>query len=305
MSERVLVTGADGFVGSFVCRGLIAAGLNPVAGLRTLARWSQLQAAVSGLSECCLLGDLSADAGLRDRLTGFSSVVHLAANTASIGECASALQEYRRVNVRGAKSIALAAAAAGVGRFVFVSTSKVHGEATAGASFTEDSPAIPASAYAASKWEAEEALRSVAAESGMEMTVVRPPLVYGPGVKGNFLRLMQLVDRGLPLPLPGKNNCRSLIGVENLADFLVRCVLQREAANRVFLVADGEDISTRELILRLARQMQRPVRIVTGPEALIRLAANLAGKEEAARRMLDSFVVDCSRARRDSAGLRR
>jgi nucleoside-diphosphate-sugar epimerase len=179
-----------------------------------------------------------------------------------------------------------------------VSTAKVHGEATTGAPFREDSPANPGSPYAASKWEAEEVLRRIAAESGMETVVIRPPLVYGPGVKGNFLRLMRLVDRGLPLPMPRSSNALSLIGVENLAEFLVRCVSHREAANRIFLVKDGEGISTRELVARLARLLGQPVRFVTAPGTLIRFAARIVGKEEAARKMLDSFVVDSGCAQR-------
>ncbi|MGA2570172.1 MAG: NAD-dependent epimerase/dehydratase family protein [Terracidiphilus sp.] len=296
MNERVLVTGADGFVGRSFCRRLIEAGFTPLAGLRTLARWAELQTAVPGLSETILLGDLSANRDLRDRLAGIPVIVHLAANTSPIPESAEALREYRHVNVDGTRSMARAAAASGVRRFVFASTAKVHGEATTETPFTEDAPANPRSSYAVSKWEAEEALRSIAAESGMEAVVVRPPLVYGPGVRGNFLRLIRFVDHGLPLPLPRERNCRSLINVENLADFLVRCVSQDEAGNRSFLVSDGEDLSTRELVERLARLLARPVRLLTAPEALIRFAAKVAGKEDAARRMLDSFVIDSSRA---------
>jgi UDP-glucose 4-epimerase len=209
------------------------------------------------------------------------------------------LQEYRRVNVDGTKSIALAAVAAGVRRFIFVSTAKVHGESTSDKPFREDMTPNPKDAYAVSKWEAEEALRSIASESGLEVVIVRPPLVYGPGVRGNFLRLIRFVDRALPLPWSKRGNCRSMIGAENLADFLVLCVDHSNAAGQSFLVKDSEEISTRELITRLARILARPVRLVPVPEALIRLAARLTFKQEEANRVFDSLVIDSRRAQQD------
>lgn len=291
------MTGADGFVGKYVCRRLMETGYFPCAGVRSLERWPELQRAVPGLSDFSLLGDLSANQDLRAHLANVSVVVHLAARLPAARDNADdPPQEYRRVNVGGAKSIALAAASAGVRRFIFVSTVKVHGEATFEKPFTEDMPSNPREPYAASKWEAEEALRSVAAESGLEVVIVRPPQVYGRGVKGNFLRLMRLVDRGLPLPLPASENCRSLLGAENLADFLVRCVSHRNAANQTFLVKDTEDISTRELIARLARVLARPFRFFPVSPALIRLAAKVTLNEEAAGRVLGSLVIDSSRA---------
>jgi len=300
MNERVLVTGADGFVGRYVCRKLIASGFIPQAGVRTLQLWPELQRLVPGLTEHSLLGDLSANPELRGPLAGVSVVVHLAARVHVMRESVGdPLQEYRRVNVDGTKSIALAAVAAGVRRFIFVSTVKVHGESTSERPFREDMAPIPKDAYAVSKWEAEETLRSLASETGLEVVIVRPPLVYGPGVRGNFLRLIKLVDRALPLPWPKRENCRSLLGADNLADFLVRCVDHSKAAGQSFLVKDSEDISTRELITRLARLMARPTRLVPVPEALIRLAAKLTFKEEAANRVLDSLVIDSRHAQQD------
>ena len=193
----------------------------------------------------------------------------------------------------------LAAVAAGVRRFIFVSSVKVHGESTMATPFSEDSPADPQNPYAASKWEAEEMLRGIAAKAGLELVVVRPPQVYGPGVRGNFLRLMRLVDRAVPLPMPKTENCRSLLGAENLADFLVLCVHHRSAAGQAFLVKDSEDHSTRDLITRLAQFLVRPVRLVPIPELLIRLAARLTFKEEAANRVLGSLVIDSRRAQQD------
>ena len=297
MNERVLVTGANGFVGRYVCRKLIASGFSPIAGIRDLRVWPELQQAITGLNEVSLLGDLSANPKLRDSLSGASVVVHLAARVHVMRESArDPLQEFRKVNVIGTKSIALAAVAAGVRRLIFVSTVKVHGESTSGNPFCEDTPSNPEDPYAISKWEGEEALRAVAAESGLEVVIVRPPLVYGPGVRGNLLRLIRLVNLALPLPWPKGANCRSMIGVDNLADFLVRCVDHPQAAGQSFLVKDSEDVSTRELMTRLARFLSRPLRLFPAPEPLIRLAAILALKQEIVSRLLDSLVIDSGRA---------
>lgn len=297
MTERVLVTGADGFVGPYVCRKLIASGYIPCAGVRNLERWPQLQQTVPGLGDYSVLGDLSENQDLRAHLASVSVVVHLAARApAAVGSAVERSQEYRRVNVGGTRSIAVAAASTGVRRLIFVSTAKVHGESTNEQPFSEDSPGNPRDPYATSKWEAEETLREIEAKAGLEVVIVRPPQVYGPGVRGNFLRLMKLVDRAWPLPLPKKSNCRSLIGAENLADFLVHCISQSKAAGQSFLVKDAEDISTRKLIMRLARMIGRPARFLPVPEPLIRLAAKLTFKVEEAGRVLDSLVIDSSRA---------
>jgi nucleoside-diphosphate-sugar epimerase len=299
MNERVLVTGANGFVGRYVCRKLIASGFSPVAGVRDLRIWPELRQAIPELNEVSLLGDLSVNPNLRDSLSGASIVVHLAARVHVMSESArDPLREFREVNVNGTKSIALAAVAAGVRRFIFVSTVKVHGESTSGHPLCEDTPSSPEDPYAISKWEGEEALRAVAAETGLEVVIARPPLVYGPGVRGNFLRLIKLVDLAMPLPWPKGANCRSMIGADNLADFLVRCVDHPQAAGQSFLVKDSEDISTRKLMTRLARFLSRPLRLFPAPEPLIRLAAKIASKQEMVSRLLDSLVIDSGRAQR-------
>ena len=158
-------------------------------------------------------------------------------------------------------------------------------------------PPDPQDPYAVSKWEAEEALRSVAADTGIEIVIVRPPLVYGSGVRANFLRLMRLVERGIPLPVPDTRNRRSLIGVENLADILAVCTSHPGAANQTFMVSDGEDVSTRELVVRLARALGRPARFLPVPEFSLRLAARLVGKEAAVNRLLGSLVISSDKAR--------
>jgi len=294
---KVLVTGADGFVGRAVCRRLLEAGYSTCAGLRSGTPWPALQATTPGLIEFAVIGDLGANPNLHGALENLAVVVHLAARVHIMHDTAvHALEEYRRVNVHGTEALARAAAEQGVRRMVFVSTAKVNGESTSGRPFTEGYPPDPEDPYAVSKCEAEEALRSVAAKTGLEVAIIRPPLVYGPGVRANFLRLMRLVERGIPLPLPDTNR-RSLIGVENLADFLALCASHPGAANQTFMVSDGEDVSTRELVSRLAQHLGRSARFLPVPEFAIRLAARLTGNEAAVKRLLGSFTVSSDKAR--------
>lgn len=295
---RVLVTGANGFVGKALCRKLLHGGYAPRAGLRSPAPWPELEASTPGLTEFAVIGDLGADPNLTGALENVAVVVHLAARVHMMrDDSADPLGEYRRVNVDAAEAMACAAAKQGVRRMVFLSTVKVNGEWTSGRPFSDSDPPDPHDPYSVSKWEAEKALRSIGAKTGIEIVIVRPPLVYGPGVRANFLSLIKLVERGIPLPLPDIENRRSLIGVENLTDFLVRCVSHPEAANETFLVSDGEDVSTRELVSRLARALGRSARFLPVPEFVVRLAARMARKEAAADRLLGSLVVNSDRAR--------
>jgi len=297
MSDKVLVTGADGFVGRALCRRLLQAGYAPRAGLWSGALWPALQAATPGLSEYAVIGDLGADPNLNSALQNVAVVVHLAARVHIMhDDRIDPLKEYRRVNVDGTEALARAAAEQGVRRVVFVSTVKVNGESTSGNPFTEGDRPDPQDPYAVSKWEAEVALRFVAAKTGLEVVVVRPPLVYGPGVQANFLRLMRLIERGIPLPLPDTMNKRSLIGVENLADFLVLCASHPGAANETFVISDGVDVSTRDLAAQLARALGRSSRFLPVPEFAVRLAARLVGKEEAVNRLFGSLVINSDKA---------
>lgn len=252
-----LVTGAAGFVGRALCAELISSGGRVRAALRT-------PAAIEGV-EPCAVGDI-ADARWEPALEGIGVVFHLAATVHSRGTEAG----YQSVNVEATERLARAAARVGVRRLVFASTIKVNGEATApGAVFRAGDPPHPQDAYARSKWRAEQALRRVAGETGLEVVVVRPPLVYGPGVRANFLRLLKLVDSGLPLPFASIRNRRSLLFVGNLAALLARCASASGCAGKTLLAADGDDLGTPELVRRIGEALGRSARLLPFPVALL------------------------------------
>ena len=285
-SVRVpLVTGATGFVGT-----KLLAALQGRAVRRALR-----QPAANPLPGDSLIGDIGPDTDWSAALAGADCVVHLAARTHVLKEdAADPLAAYRRINVEATRRLAQQAAAAGMRRFVFLSSIKVNGEATLEHPFTEADAPQPQDAYGISKREAEDVLRQIGADTGMEIVILRSPLVYGPGVKGNFLRLLQLIHRGIPLPLGSINNRRSLVYVGNLADAIIACMDTPAAAGKTFLVSDGEDISTPELIRRLAASMGRPARLLPCPVALLELGAALVGQRDAVARLTGSLQVDAS-----------
>ncbi len=211
---------------------------------------------------------------------------------------AEPLADFRRVNVEGTRQLARQAAAAGVQRFVYVSSIKVNGESTApGRPFRADDPPQPVDPYGISKHEAEQALREQAATAGMELVVIRPPLVYGPGVRANFRSMMTWLQRGIPLPLGAIDNRRSLVALDNLCDLIVTCVQHPAAAGRTFLAGDGEDVSTTELLQRLGRALGHPARLLPVPPGLLRTTLGLLGKGDIAQRLCSSLQVDISTAR--------
>lgn len=242
---------------------------------------------------------LAADADWAEALVGIEVVIHCAARVHVMRERAvDPLAEFRRVNVDGTLRLAQQAAEAGVKRFVFLSSIKVNGETTVrNKPFTAEDVPAPEDAYGQSKFEAEQGLQEIAAQTGMEVVMVRPPLVYGAGVKGNMAALMKLVARGVPLPLGAIHNRRSLVALDNLVDFIARCVAHPAAANQVFLVSDGEDISTTELLRHLARAIGVLVRLVPFPPRLLRLAARMVGTPAIAQRLCDSLQVDITKNR--------
>lgn len=222
-------------------------------------------------------------------------MIHAAARAHIMQEEAlDPLAEYRRVNVEGTLNLARQAAAAGVRRFVFISSIKVNGEATApGSPFTADDAPAPKDAYGLSKAEAEAQLKQVAQETGMEVTIIRPPLIYGPAVKGNFASLISWVRRGLPLPLGGvTHNRRSLVGLDNLVDLILVCADHHKAANQIFLISDGKDLSTTELLKKIGKALGRPARLLWVPAGLIAFMASMVGKKVISQRLLGSLQVD-------------
>jgi len=220
--------------------------------------------------------------------------VHVMSDTA-----ADPLTEFRRLNRDATRKLAESAAQAGVRRFIFVSTIKVNGEATSGTGFTENDPPAPEDPYAISKWEAEQAIAEVASASGMDYVIFRPPLMYGPGVGANFLRVLRAVDRGDPVALGSVRNRRSLLYVGNLADAIVTCLDHPQAAGRTYLVADGEDISTPELFRRVGTALQRPARLINVPVFVMRVGASLLGRSAEVSRVTGDLVVDAGAIRRE------
>lgn len=296
MSHSILVTGAAGFIGSVLCQTLERAGHD----VRRALRRSGDAVSPPLPKQPIAVGEIGPDTDWRAAMSGITCVVHLAARTHVLHETASdPLAECRRINVAGSVQLARAAAAAGVSRLVYLSSIKVNGEATREQPFTEQSPAQPGDAYGISKWEAEQALHDIAAATGLELVVLRPPLVYGPGVKGNFLALMKAVQRGLPLPLASVHNRRSLIYVGNLADAILTCVESPAAPGNTYLVSDGEDVSTPELLRLLAAALDVPARLLPCPPGLLRFGGALCGKGDAIARLTGSLQIDSAKIRRE------
>jgi len=285
----ILITGASGFVGRGLCARLTA----KVRDVRCAVRNP------SSTAHALAVGDIGPDTSWDKALKGIDTVIHLAARAHIMHDSASdPLSEFRRVNVDGTLNLARQAAASGIKRFIFLSTIKVNGEQTPqGLPFTESSRSAPEDPYGISKHEAEQGLVEIARETGMEIVIIRPPLVYGPGVKGNFASMMRWIAKGIPLPLGAIHNQRSLIALDNLVDFIITCIDHPAAANQTFLVADGEDLSTTDLLRRVGQAMNRPARLIPVPMSVLKLGARLRGKQAMAQRLCGNLQVDISKAR--------
>lgn len=267
----ILITGATGFVGCILCQRLLTDSLQVRGTLLESESPSSLPEGV----EPVVIKPLGPDTPWQHALSGIHTIIHLAARVHIMDDNAlDPLTEFRKANVEGTARLASEAAKAGVKRFVFISSIKVNGEET-NTPYTPESPPNPTDPYGISKYEAEQALRKIEAETGLEVVVVRPTLVYGPGVKANFLNMMKVVNRGILLPLASITNKRSLIYVGNLVDALAVCSTHPAAAGKTYLVSDGEDVSTPELLRRAARALGVPVRLLPFPVCLMKLAARV------------------------------
>jgi len=245
------------------------------------------------------VGDLAACADWSGALGDVSVVVHAAARVHVMDDTViNPLAEFRRVNVDGTLNLARQAAASGIRRFIFISSIKVNGESTPlGHPFTTEDTSGPQDPYGISKHEAELGLRQLATETGMEVVIIRPPLVYGPGVKANFQSMMRWLQRGIPLPFGAIHNKRSLVALDNLVDLIITCLDHPAAANQTFLAADGEDLSTTELLRRMGHALGKPARLIPVPASLLEAGAALLGRRDMAQRLCGSLQVDISKAK--------
>ena len=284
---KIVVTGASGFIGRALCRYLLAQGHAVVPAVRQ----------ASGLSDEVVVGDIDGVTDWRLALSGCNAVVHLAGRVHVMNDVAQNTSKLIRVaNIEATLNLARQAAKSGVKRFIFMSTIKVNGEGR-DAPYRETDAVAPEDLYAISKWEAEQGLQRIAQETGMEIVILRPPLVYGPGVKANFLGMMRWLQKGIPLPFGAIHNLRSLVGLDNLVHFILTCLLHPAAANQTFLISDGEDISITDLLRRVAVSLNVSARLFPVPQRLLEVGLKLVGKSDLSRRICGSLRCDISKAK--------
>lgn len=289
--KRVIVTGASGFVGTALCSRLCLDGVEVTAAVR------DKNAATSCNAGNVTVGEIGPDTRWQEVLAGQDAVVHLAARVHLMEEVADdPLAAYRAVNTEGTLNLARQAVVAGVRRFIYLSSVKVNGEGGA-RPYTEHDFPEPLGPYAISKYEAEEGLKAISLETGLEVVILRPPLVYGPGVKANFLAMMRWIYKGVPLPLAGVQNARSLVALDNLVDLIATCLNHPAAANQTFLVSDGEDLSTADLLTRMGGALGSPARLFYIPPWLLRLGAKVVNKSSIYTRLCSSLQVDNNKTR--------
>tara|TARA_R110000822_G_scaffold159476_34_gene299746 strand:- start:27098 stop:28030 length:933 start_codon:yes stop_codon:yes gene_type:complete len=286
-----MLTGANGFIGRALETRLLSSSeyeLIPV-----------VRHEIDGLKSAKWVGDIDGSTQWSSVLDAVDVIIHTAATVkAEKHSDSSPMSEFRRVNVEGTLNLARQAAQAGVRRFIFISSIKVNGELTLlGKPFTPDDRPLPQDSYGISKYEAEVDLTHLANETGMDVVIIRPPLVYGPGVKGNFASMVRMLEKRIPLPLGTIHNKRSLVALDNLVDLIVTCIGHPGAANQIFLAGDGDDMSTTELLQRLGRALGKPARLISLPARLLTFIAALLGKKAVAQRLCGSLQVDISKAR--------
>lgn len=290
--DQVLVTGANGWVGHHLTTRAKEMGWSVRGAVRMPMMARESDNVVS-------IGDLDGNTDWRNALLNCRVVVHCAARVHMMQEkSGDPLREYRLVNVDGSLNLARQAAQAGLKRFIFVSSIKVNGEHTLPSRpFRADDRPAPQDSYGISKMEAEQGLLDIARQTGMEVVIVRPPLVYGPDVKANFASLMRAVRLGVPLPLGAVNNQRSLIGIDNLVDFLIKCIDHPMAANEIFLVSDGHDLTVPELVRGLATAMEIKARLLSIPVPVLQICGNFLGKRDAVNRLCENLQLNIDKAR--------
>lgn len=289
--DKILVTGCSGFIGSALVTHLSSKGVSGICTLR-----QKRSRPVPGWQDI-LVGDINDETDWSTAIVNVDVVIHLAAHVHIMKETEQDLNNlYRSINVNGTEQLAKQAAAAGVRRFVFLSSVKVNGESTDGRGpFVETEKPCPIDPYGISKLEAEQVLLEISKKTGMEVVIIRPPLVYGPGVKANYLTMMYWLGKGLPLPFGAIHNRRSLIALDNLVDLITTCIDHIAAANEIFLVSDGEDLSTTDLLRRMAIAMDKPTRLITVPQGILKLGMKLLGKADLAQRLCGSLQVNISK----------
>lgn len=292
---HVAITGATGFLGSALVSRLIEN--RPEVTVLGLVR-GEPNTQNSGVIYK-KIGDLSVNTNYQSILSDVNVLVHTAARAHVLHEnLADPLKAYRAVNVEGTRRLAEQAAASGVKRLIYLSSINVNGAWTNGQHrFAPDDPTRPEDSNGLSKREAEAVLHDVAARTGLEVVIVRPPLVYGPGVKGNFLSMLQWLNRGIPLPLGSIHNQRSLVGIDNLVDLLITCIDHPAATNQTFLVSDDEDLSTTELLQRMGLALGKPARLIPIPAPLLQLGAQMLGRKEISQRLLGNLQVNISKTK--------
>jgi nucleoside-diphosphate-sugar epimerase len=291
MAKIVLITGATGFVGGPLCTEMLRQQWHVKAASRTRDRFPP------GV-EPVLVGRIDEMTDWANAVSNVDVVMHLAARVHVMKDTAAdPLAEFLKVNLHGTINLARQAAQAGVKRLVFVSSIKVNGESTKVHAFTETDKSNPKDAYAESKWQAEQALHRVAVETGLEIVIIRPPLIYGPQVKGNFIRLFKAIDKGIPLPLAAATNIRNLVYVDNLVAALAACAVHRAAAGKTYLVSDGDDTSVSMLVEKIAQLLGRNNRSFYFPVSLLRVAGALLGHSEQVDRLFDSLRISDQKIR--------
>ncbi|VEN74462.1 UDP-glucose 4-epimerase [Candidatus Desulfarcum epimagneticum] len=293
--RHILVTGATGFIGRPLCEKLLEKGFRVRGTTRSVKKLKN----ESGDVDIFDVGSIDHTTDWSEVMDGIDAVFHLAARVHVMDDQdKDSLMEFRKTNVAGARKMAEDAASAGVRRIVFLSSIKVNGEGRS-APYTEKDPANPLDPYGVSKWEAERELKKIGRRSGMETVILRTPLVYGPGVKANFLNLLKALDSKIPIPFKNVQNRRSLIYVGNLVDGLLTCLKSPKAAGKTFLICDGRDVSTPGLMKMMASALGKPARLFPFPVSFIRWVAGILGKSEAIEKLCGSLSVDSSKIRKE------